>query len=310
VVLMVFVDVPGDAAFTPTQFRHVGWEGLHLADFVFPGFLVAAGAAIGLASRPAPVGKVVWRAARLFAIGLVLVWIDSGRISFESGTLQLIAVAWMLGAFATRVPPRWRVAVAAALLGGSVAIHHGGWTDGGLESTIDSAVFGEQSDLGILCMINASVAVMLASVVTQTTKGRAVGTRITALLVLALGCGLSGGLMWALGAPAVKRIWSPSYVLLTVAGCAVVWAVLEWLLPEPRWWSQPFVALGRNALAAFVAMSLIGSLVPESVSHGFVDAFSGLFGSSFASVLWSLLVVVLLAAAAEALSRRDVVIRI
>ena len=116
--------------------------------------------------------------------------------------------------------------------------------------------------------------------------------------------------MMVAGVPAVKRLWTPSYVLVTVAGCFVLWALLEVVTArEPRW-ANPLVALGRNALVTYVAMSLIGSLVPETWTNAFVDWFGNVISPTAASLLYSCLVVLVLGTAAELLRRRKIVIRI
>jgi predicted acyltransferase len=310
IVLMVFVDVPGDPRHTPTQLQHVTWSGVHLADFVFPAFLVAAGAALGLGSRVIGVRSAMWRAGRLFAIGLVLVVIKEWQISFESGTLQLIAVAWLIGALAMRLPPRRRVALAFALMAAAIAVHWGNWGMAGIEKVVDSRVFGERSDLGLLGMVSAGTAVMLASAASQSLRVRDAFGRARALALSGAALLVSGVVLGVAGVAMVKRLWSPSYVLVTVGAVFVLWAVLECVFVRDRRWAQPLVALGRNALAVYVAMSLIGSLTPDWLSRGAVTWAGGAIGSGPATLAWSAAVALVLTAAAELLRRRNLMIRL
>jgi predicted acyltransferase len=315
IVAMVFVDVPGRYADTPVQFRHASWSGLRLADFVFPCFLLAAGAALGLTApgstgNRAPITTLARRAIRLFAIGVVLVAVEQRAIGFESGTLQLIAVAWLIGALAMRLDAPKRLVLCGAIIVGSVLIHLGGWTSSGPEAWFDTRIFGERSDLGILCMVWASVAVILASVAAEQTRTLDTWHKVRTLVAYAAVVGAVGGLGAIAGIPVIKRMWTPSYVLITVAGCFVLWAVLEALLARPRRWSEPLVALGRNALVVYVAMSLIGSLVPQPWTDWFVDSIGRATTYAGASLIWSTIVIVVLSISAMVLNRRQIVIRI
>jgi predicted acyltransferase len=308
IVMMVLVDVPGDAGHTPAQLRHVAWAGLHVADFVFPAFLVAAGAALGLARRPVAVRSALWRASRLFAIGLALVAIKYEHLGFESGTLQLIAVAWLVGALAMRLSPRRRLLVAIGLLGALVALHWGNWTDHGIDGLVDAPIFGERSDLGLLGMISASTAVMLASAAAQLLRGRDAFRRAEGLLWSGLVMMTAGGLLAVVEVPPIKRVWSPTYVLVTVGAVFVVWAALECVFVTDRRRALPLVALGRNALVVYVAMTLIGALMPDGVPPAFVSWAATFGGTAAASMLYSALVALALTVGAELLRRRDVVL--
>ena len=314
IVLMVFVNLPGEFAVTPTPLRHAPWEGLRLADLVFPGFLVAAGAALAFGSRVGRVGPSFVRAARLFALGLALVWIGARDVSVESGTLQFIAVCWLLGSLSMRLAESWRVAVALGVLVAVAALHAGDWGPARtIDTTIDSWVFGERSELGVLAMVSGGAMVALASVASaRVNRANDLVGRVGVLVVGGLVAGLGGAAFVAAGVPIVKRLWSPSFVLVTLAMCLATWAVLEWIatLPGAAAPLAPFVALGRNALAAYVVVSLVDSLVPESWARGFVDALSPPLAPAIASMTWSALIAVALTAAAVALRRRNVTIRL
>ena len=310
IVALVFVAVPGRGSASPLQLRNVLWNGLHVADFVFPCFLVAAGAALGLTKKHAAVTTAAWRSIRLFAIGVVLVAVETAEIGIESGPLQLLAVAWFLGALAMRLDPTKRLVLAGALLTASVLVHLGGWTATGADRWVDTPIFGERSDLGLLCMLWSSVAVILASVVAEQIRPMVVAARVRTLLFHAAVLGSIGGLAAIAGVPVVMRLWTPSYVLITVAGCFALWAVLELVLREPHRWAIPLLAVGRNALVIYVVMSLIGSLVPADWTDAFVDGIGSGIGVTGASLAYSAVLTTLLVVVAEAMRRRSIVVRI
>src|SRR5438094_9109518 len=70
IAAMVLVNNPGTGAAVYAPLTHARWHGLTPTDVIFPFFLFIVGVAIPL-SRPT-VGRVVRRAAIIFALGLVL----------------------------------------------------------------------------------------------------------------------------------------------------------------------------------------------------------------------------------------------
>jgi predicted acyltransferase len=108
VLLMIIVNVQGngDAAFP--YLSHAEWNGLTLADMVFPIFLLIAGLSAPLAlDRPksAMHGQIRWstiarRAAYLALIGVVLSWLIRPTLDPDlirwSGVLQRIAIVYFV----------------------------------------------------------------------------------------------------------------------------------------------------------------------------------------------------------------------
>jgi predicted acyltransferase len=266
VAVMVFVDVPGDRGSHPTQFVHAAWSGFRVAEFAFPAFIVASGAAIGVAGRPKALGPTLARAARIFAIGLVIIWAKYRMVGFESGTLQFIAVAWLIAALLARLPARWRVLLAAGWFATVIGLHEVailpgtvGWSAHSIGAWVDTPIFGARSDLGVLGMITAGCTAALASVVTATLRDQSSRRR-------ALGFAAAGGvalvaavLLVDAGVPVVKRAWTPSYVLLGAGLAMAVLALAECVTATRlRGVARPFTALGLNALPLYVLMSAIG----------------------------------------------------
>ena len=73
-----------------------------------------------------------------------------------------------------------------------------------------------------------------------------------------VGAGL--GLAWSIECPIIKRIWTPSFVLLTagISGCllAAFYAIVD--VRGLRAWCRPFVWIGANPLLIYVASPIIG----------------------------------------------------
>src|SRR2546427_6004249 len=119
IAAMVLVNNPGTWAAVYAPLTHARWHGLTPTDVIFPFFLFIVGVAIPL-SRPT-VGRVLRRAAIIFALGLVL----NGLPRFDwatiriPGVLQRIAVCYLVAALLF-LTTSWRtqaIVTAALLLG-------------------------------------------------------------------------------------------------------------------------------------------------------------------------------------------------
>src|SRR5207245_1593767 len=86
IAAMVLVNNPGTWAAVYAPLTHARWHGLTPTDVIFPFFLFIVGVAIPL-SRPT-VGRVLRRAAIIFALGLVL----NGLPRFDWATIRIPGV--------------------------------------------------------------------------------------------------------------------------------------------------------------------------------------------------------------------------
>ncbi|KAH8339380.1 hypothetical protein KR074_012327 [Drosophila pseudoananassae] len=104
IVLMIFVNSGGGGY---TWIDHAAWNGLHLADLVFPSFLWIMGVCIPLSvkaqlSRGASKGRIclriLWRSIKLFAIGLCLNSMSGPNLEELRimGVLQRFGVAFLV----------------------------------------------------------------------------------------------------------------------------------------------------------------------------------------------------------------------
>lgn len=107
-VIMVFVNYGGGRYWF---FRHESWNGLTVADLVFPWFVFIMGTSVALSinsmlragsSRRSLLGKVVWRSVQLFIIGLFIINPNycQGSLSWDSlripGVLQRLAWSYLV----------------------------------------------------------------------------------------------------------------------------------------------------------------------------------------------------------------------
>ncbi|MBN1924330.1 MAG: DUF5009 domain-containing protein [Prolixibacteraceae bacterium] len=103
---MILVNVPGSWDHVYPMLRHASFNGLTLADLVFPFFLFIVGASIVLAlgkrleqnvSKTKIAGKIIYRTLVIFVIGLFLNWM-SVHFTFPlrvAGVLQRIALCYL-----------------------------------------------------------------------------------------------------------------------------------------------------------------------------------------------------------------------
>ena len=286
VAAMILVSTPGnwDAVYWPLE--HAAWDGWTPTDLVFPFFLFAMGAAVPIAlarrAQPRRVRRHVGRRALiLFALGLPLnamnaplplVW-STFRIP---GVLQRIAIVFVAIAWLTEQRSRsFQIGVAA----GALLAYWAAMTlvpvpgfgpgvltpNGNLASFVDRLVlgrhlaFGTWDPEGILSTVPA-IATALCGVFAGDWLINAAAHRHRALSLWAAGAiATVVALAWDLVFPINKNLWTSSFALLSAGFATQLLAVCYWVLDVKgvKAWALPFVAFGRNALAAyFLSVSL------------------------------------------------------
>jgi predicted acyltransferase len=118
VVGMLLVNNAGIPAAMPQELRHAAWQGLTLADQVFPLFLFSVGASMPFSRRAQRPGAVLRRVVVLFLLGCLLVSAKHLRLAPSTGVLQQIAGAYLLAWALLRLPRRAQLPATALLLAG------------------------------------------------------------------------------------------------------------------------------------------------------------------------------------------------
>jgi predicted acyltransferase len=287
---MVIVNNPGDWGTVYSPLLHAEWHGWTPTDLIFPWFLFIMGAAIAQAepARSAPVA-VLRRGATLVGLGLFM----SGFPFFNPSRWRIPGVLFRLGVCYVVAALSWRaiavqgrvrgtlqrtLAAAALCLVGYWALialvpPPGGvagdlTAEGNLGAWLDRAIFGTHlwkgtwDPEGLLSSLPA---------VGTTLIGVAAGTWIRALrpacgtpaLVYGGVAAIVVGLAWGTVFPINKSLWTSSYALFTAGGAAVALGILHLRLDDGRSspaldrLTEPFVALGRNAILLFVLSGLV-----------------------------------------------------
>lgn len=78
-------------------------------------------------------------------------------------------------------------------------------------------------------------------------------------LVLAGVASVALGYLWGLQFPVVKKLWSPSFVLVTGGCSALLLGIFYWMVEIRKWqtWCQPFVWIGMNPITIYLAHNII-----------------------------------------------------
>jgi heparan-alpha-glucosaminide N-acetyltransferase len=273
--------------------RHSPWNGVRVADVVFPAFLFLVGASAA-AGRPRPLSGGLRRALTLVVLGLLFnAWGDSGADLSHlriPGVLQMIGIAGLLGAVAVSLA-RHRTGIVAASAFALVGVHavllaHAPLACGtgrldkgcslpwavdrhvfGLAHVYHRGAFGHDPEGLVTAVFGATAIVLFGWVAGRLLDDR----RASGLLVAAT---LAGAGLAALVFPPNKRLWTPTFGLLLAAGCTLVLVALSALLdgrearrPQPLRWT--ITAVGRNALLVYVGQHVVlGALESTPARHG------------------------------------------
>ncbi len=163
----------------------------------------------------------------------------------------------------------------------------------GLLSTLPAVV---TCLLGVLCGV-----LLMRSDVTP-------GSKAGYLLLLG-GFSIVGGYLWAFQFPIIKKLWSPSFVLVA-GGWSILLLAAFWYLIEMRnirWWTAPFVWVGMNSIAVYFAAQVLGF---GKVASRFVGGDLRKSLGAGGDVLHAVVAVCLLFAFARFLYRRKIFLRL
>jgi len=307
VALMILVNNPGSWSHLYGALAHAPWHGWTLTDLVFPFFLFAVGNALTLTmpSNRTIDTKAFWpkwlrRTSLIFGIGLLLnaapfvAWASSGSLEVRHfdglrimGVLQRIALCWAIAALVVRAGgarAAW-IASVALLLGYSVAclaLANGPdpySLEGFFGTVLDRNILGVThlyqgegvpfDPEGLASTLPAIAQVLLGYAAGQWIISSQHGTRVLTKLIGSALVLTIAGLLLETVIPINKKIWTPSYVLLTTGLALAVMALLIKIIGRRRASSRPLEiawraceAFGRNALFIFA----LSGLVPRMLS--------------------------------------------
>ncbi len=343
VMLMIFVNNGAGNNIFPIL-EHAMWNGMTLADMVFPFFLFIMGVAMFLSMKKfrfewsaVLVRKILKRTILLFVIGLAINWLnlacdgrpfDLGHLRIM-GVMQRISLCYGLTAFTvlalaslartchTRHVMTGGLAalVVAVLIGHSILLlAHGGYdydAATNILARIDLSVMGfdhlyhkspvDPEGLGstLAAACNTIIGFLLASLAfgeRRSDKARH-ALRVFAdgggvlIVAAALACGVTS---------LNKRVWSPSYVLMTCALAAMLQALLIAAIDVRQMTRHGAAAkaaerltlvFGTNPLFLYVASDVLAIILATThMKDGIYNVLHDIIASEpWASVAYSLL---------------------
>jgi predicted acyltransferase len=321
VVGMLLVDNRGSAAIG-TQLVHAPWHGLRLADVVFPVFLLLVGVSMPFSRRAHRPRAVLQRVAKLTGLGVLVLTAKYGPGTWSAGVLGHVAGAYLLCWLLLRLPRRAQLPTGLGVLltlsalnalvpvpgVGRPALEPGAswaeWFDGllGLD-------FGAEAPHTLLpSALTVYIGVLAGRVLLEHPGPPAVRRLVAAAAPL-----LAAGLLLAPALPLNKRLWTPSYLLVTGALALLTLATAHALV-DVRGVRRPFQVLevlGVNAIVAFVASELVfRAVLSHTVQPSVVGALTAVAGPAVAAWAWALLSVAAIWALCALLARRGVVVRV
>ncbi len=293
VILMILVNLQGSDATAFTLLKHAPWDGLTVADLVFPIFLLVTGLSVPLAldrsSRRIGGAAIVRRVFLLFLIGVALGWLikpslDPSMIRW-AGVLQRIAIVYLVCVIVTAARPEpWSAAfLALALLilhsvllltfaapgeaAPTLAAGSGisGWLDRNfLPGRTHRATWDPE---GLLSTVSAVANGLIGVAVMRSVLAERVSNLSLLILSVLL---ISAGIVVTGILPLNKSLWTASFALMTSGIGLILWATLRsyWPLIGQSQLAVWLEHVGRAALTVYVAHMLLIAVLVRRLPDG------------------------------------------
>jgi predicted acyltransferase len=292
---MILVDNPGSDEHAYWPIMHAKWNGWTPADFIFPSFLFLVGISIVYSfaarlergeSRQQILVHAVKRSLILIAIGLLvnaspIIGLDLHTWRFE-GVTQRIGICYFFASILELWAGRraqW-IALGACLVGYWVLLRFvpvpGAGVPGrditfmdqvqNLPAWLDRKLFmghlydGSRDPEGMIHTIPAIGTTLIGVLTGHWMKKQRDTRKLIGGMVLFGVLGMIGGEIWNRWFPINKNLWTSSFVLFSGGFALLFMSLLYWMIEGKGWrgrWTMPILVFGMNAIAGFVADSLI-----------------------------------------------------
>lgn len=341
---MILANNAGACGFGYAPLRHARWDGFNPADLVFPMFMFLMGISTFISlqkynfSFRASIGKILKRTLVLIAIGIVMKWLISG---FTAGVwndwehLRIMGVMQRLGIcygitalLAVSLPHRFFTPGAILLLAAYLVLQIFG---SGFEkcadnivAIVDAAVLGSGhmylggrqfiDPEGVLSTIPAVAQVMLGFACGKVLMTENNNRERLLHLFVAGTIMLFAGFLLSYGCPLNKRLWSPSFVLVTSGVASLLFALLLKVIDVDghKKWSPFFQVFGVNPLFLYVTSEIFGDLFRHWNVTGYLFdiVLQPLFGDYAGSLMYAILFLLVLWLAGYVLYKKKILIKI
>jgi predicted acyltransferase len=358
VCFMIIVNTPGNGATTYAPLAHAHWHGFTPTDLVFPSFMFAVGNAMSFAMKKwdgLPETTVLWKISRraliIFLLGYLMYWfpfvhwnaqhhlegnpIGNTRIM---GVLQRIALGYFFAALMVRYL-KLRTVIALSVLFLAVywiiLLQFGDPNDpynmlGNAGTRLDKWLFGEAhlyhgegvafDPEGLLSTLPAIVNVTFGYAAGAWLRKKGKSYEGIAKLALAGGVLLLIALAWNSFFPVNKKLWTGSFVLLTVGIDCILLSALVYVTEflGQKKWGYFFEVFGRNPLFIYLLSELGATMlffIPigpkyQSLYHWLYENIFQHAGFYFGSLLFALSFMLFCWLVGLALDKRKIYVRV
>lgn len=320
---MILVNNAGACGYGYAPLRHAKWDGFTPADLVFPMFMFLMGISTYISLRKydfqwrLALGKILKRAILLILIGIAMkglihafetgIWNDWEHMRFL-GVMQRLGICYGVTALlALFIPHKRFFPVALLLLTGYFILQ---LTGNGFEKSpdnimaiVDSTLLGTNhmylqgrqfvEPEGILSTIPAIAQVMIGFVCGRMIIHRKENGERMQQLFFTGTLLLFAGFLLSYACPLNKRLWSPSFVLVTCGIASLSLAVLIEIIDVRKKKKRCtfFEIFGVNPLLLYVFAEIFGDLfrVWQVPALLFDACLQPLFGNYFGSLMYAVL---------------------
>jgi predicted acyltransferase len=300
ICFMIIVNNPGSGAAPFAPLEHAKWFGFTPTDLVFPSFLFAVGNAMSFAmkkfadlSTGAVVYRIFKRAFIIFLLGYLMYWFGdiqhnvNGGWSISSigqtrifGVLQRIALCYLFASLIIYfIKSKTAVIVISLLLlfgywfllliFGDHSAPYGMLTNAG--TYLDKFIVGDAhmyhgervafEPEGILSTLPAIVNVICGYYAGKFIQEKGKGYETISKLMLYGFLFIFLALCWNMSFPIGKKLWTSSFVLLTVGIDLVLISALVYVVEIKSWnkgnWTNFFTTVGKNPLPIYLLSELL-----------------------------------------------------
>lgn len=286
--------------FVYTQLTHAPWRGFHFEDAILPAFLFIIGVSLALSNYKRRMRgessrlrsmHMLKRAAALFALGFLLSWISAGRPYSGAGVLQVLALSYLGAAVVAgqsgtvRWVAFWGLLFVYWLFIFIIPVPGAGRNSyvlfENLVYWIDDIVTGNATRWGYLYPLITSTAVVVFGAIagSRLAQGTSREGFMRTLAIWGAG-GIVLGLALHPSTPIIKRMFTPSYTLLTCGISCLAFLILYWIVDVRghRAWSFPFIVVGANSIFVYMLNGLLGGWLTQTAGILLVPA-AGMLGA-------------------------------
>lgn len=281
----------------PVNFDHA-WGQFHFYDLIMPLFLFIVGVVMPVSfkkriargeSKKNLYIHVIRRVIILYILGLIasghLLTFDSSKLHLWTDTLHAIAVGYLVSSIMIlELKLKWQIGITTALLflywGIMALIPIPGFGAGMYEPDTNLALYVDNAVLGhfqegsgwtyIVTNLNFICSVMLGVFAGNILQSQRPAMKKVGLLALIGICCIIAGKIWGIWFPIIHHLWTSSLVLFA-GGLSFLLLSLFYLVIDVwgyKKWSFPFVVIGMNAIAVYVATHLFDFLKIGNVFVG------------------------------------------